>query len=59
MTTATDGILRSKNAKSVFTILEAKKMLRERNSNEIKIQETAKMVGWINEHGDRSTSVNG
>jgi hypothetical protein len=44
ITTVTDGILRSKDAKYIFTVLEAKKILRERNSGEIKIQKTAEMV---------------
>jgi hypothetical protein len=59
MTAVTDGILRSKDAKNIFGIMEAKKTIRRDSTNAIQMQETAEVVGWIHTSVDRFTAFNG
>jgi hypothetical protein len=38
---------------------EAKKIMRQKNQEAIKMQETAEIVGWIRTSGDRCAAFNG
>ncbi|QKX54094.1 uncharacterized protein TRUGW13939_01177 [Talaromyces rugulosus] len=60
MNTITDGILRSrKDGQGIFCLLEAKKMMRRDNDVNVKMQETAEIVGWIRSSPDKLETFRG